>query len=217
MKGMTLLEVLFAVSIMGIVMVVIYGAYTSNLETIQIARENAIVNQTARIVLDRMRKDLQSAIVLTSFQPGKVRLGMVGKDEEIDGRPADKLDFTSLAHVPTRKGGLRTDLCEVGYFVEEALEGDYLILYRRDDESPDEDFKEGGTREELARMVTGLDIVYEDASGKEQKEWNTLEGKPGKGLPNIVKVRLTLRDALGREHLFTAGVHPELGERRKRE
>jgi len=41
----------------------LYSAYTTNVEAIQIARQNGEVHQTARIVLDRMTKDLQSALI----------------------------------------------------------------------------------------------------------------------------------------------------------
>ena len=50
MKGLTLLEVLISISIIGIIMAVVYGAYMSNVDAIQTSRQEAEVTQKARIV-----------------------------------------------------------------------------------------------------------------------------------------------------------------------
>jgi len=86
MKGFTLLEVLVSMAILVIIMAALYSAYTTNVEAIQIARQNGEVHQTARIVLDRMTKDLQSALIEVSVPSDKLKLGLVGEDREIDGR-----------------------------------------------------------------------------------------------------------------------------------
>ena len=51
MKGLTLLEVLVSIAILGILMGAIYGTYTSNVEAIQVAREKGSVYQISRIGL----------------------------------------------------------------------------------------------------------------------------------------------------------------------
>jgi prepilin-type N-terminal cleavage/methylation domain-containing protein len=215
MKGLTLIEILLALSIFGIVMFVLYGAYTSNLEAIQIADENAKVNQTARIVLDLMRKDLQSAIAQTPGQPGSIPLGLTGKNEELRGRPVDRIDFTTLHRLSRASTAGAMDVCEIGYFVEEETEGDRLILYRREDITPDEDFTKGGKTEDLTRMIIALDITYEDGRGENHEEWKAQSTTTGTSLPAVIRIRLTLVDRLGREHLFMTGVHPELGQMSK--
>ena len=104
MKGFTLLEVLVSMAILVIIMAALYSAYTTNVEAIQIARQNGEVHQTARIVLDRMTKDLQSALIQVSVPSDKIRLGLVGEDREIDGRRADRMDFTTVTHLLTPSG-----------------------------------------------------------------------------------------------------------------
>ena len=213
MKGFTLLEVLVSMAILVIIMAALYSAYTTNVEAIQIARQNGEVHQTARIVLDRMTKDLQSALIQTSVSSETIKLGLIGEEREIDGRRADRIDFTTVTHLPLTEKGPASDLCEIGYLIDEDSEGEGLVLLRRDDPSVDEDFTEGGSLQELARNVLEFSLIYQNAQGEDSDQWNTLEGMPTSGLPVLIKVRLVLRDELEREHVFITAVHPELAER----
>ena len=213
MKGFTLLEVLVSMAILVIIMAALYSAYTTNVEAIQIARQNGEVHQTARIVLDRMTKDLQSALIEVSVSSDKIKLGLVGEDREIDGRRADRMDFTTVTHLPLTEKGPASDLCEIGYLVEEDSEDKVLVLLRRDDPSVDEDFTKGGSLQEMARNVLEFSLTYQDSRGEESDKWNTLEGMPASGLPVLIKVRLVLKDELNREHVFSTTIHPELAER----
>jgi type II secretion system protein J len=213
MKGFTLLEVLVSMAILVIIMAALYSAYTTNVEAIQIARQNGEVHQTARIVLDRMTKDLQSALIEVSVPSDKIKLGLVGEDREIDGRRADRMDFTTVTHLPLTEKGPASDLCEIGYLIEENSEDKVLVLLRRDDPSVDEDFTKGGSLQEMARNVLEFKLTYRNSMGEESDKWNTLEGMPASGLPVLIKVRLVLKDELNREHVFSTTVHPELAER----
>ncbi len=214
-EGFTLLEVLVSIAILVIIMGAVYSAYTTNVEAIQIARQNGEVHQTARIVLDRITKDLQSALIQVSVPSENIKLGLVGENREIDGRRADRIDFTTVTHLPLNEKGPASDLCEIGYQVDEDSEGKVLVLLRRDDSSVDEDFTQGGTLQEMARNVIEFKLTYQDSRGEESDQWNTLEGKPGSGLPVLIKVRLVLMDELQREHVFSTTIHPELAERKK--
>ena len=153
MKGLTLLEVLVSIAILGILMGAVYGTYTSNVEAIQIAREKGKIYQMTRIVFDRMTKDLESAFIHVSSPNEKIRLGMIGKNQELDGKPADRIDFTTLNHTALGDEGPRTDLCEVGYLLVEDLENKGFRLFRRDDGIPDDELTDGGFSHEMAGGV----------------------------------------------------------------
>jgi prepilin-type N-terminal cleavage/methylation domain-containing protein len=209
-KGFTLLEVLVSVSILAVIMASLYGAYTSNVEAIQLVRQGSEVHQVARIVLDRMARDLESIIVGAPTSTASSVLGLIAEDREIDGKPADRLDFTTLTHLAFAEGEPLTDLCEVGYFVEEDEEGDGLILYRRDDGSVDEDLTEGGHIIELARMITALNFTFEDSEGEVFEAWTTLSGEHLNRIPPLVVIRITIRDRGEEERTFTTSVHPAL-------
>jgi type II secretion system protein J len=216
LSGFTLLEVLVSVAILAIIMAAIYSAYVSNVEAIQIARENGEVQQTARIVLDLMTKDIQSALVEIEAPSETTLLGLIGKSEERDGRRMDRIDLTTLTHVALTDQGPSTDLCEVGYrVVQDEEEENVMVLMRRDDSSPDEDLTEGGSVQELARNILEFKITYEDSSGEERDSWGREEAGKTSELPVLVKVRLVLKDGLKREHVFTTSIHPELAGTRK--
>jgi type II secretion system protein J len=210
--GFTLLEVLISMAILVIIMAVLYSAYTTNVEAIQIARQNGEVHQAARIVLDRMTKDLQSALIQMSVPSEEVKLGLIGQDQEIDGKRADRIDFTTVTHLPLTDKGPASDLCEIGYLVGEDPDDKTLVLWRRDASSVDDDVTQGGTLQEMARNVLEFNLTYQDSRGDVSDTWNTQEGRPGSGLPVLVKVRLVLKDELNREHVFTTAIHPELAE-----
>jgi prepilin-type N-terminal cleavage/methylation domain-containing protein len=213
--GFTLLEVLVSMVILVIIMAAVYSAYTTNVEAIQIARQNGEVHQAGRIVLSRVTKDLQSALVEVSVTSDKIKLGLVGQRREIEGRRADRVDFSTVTHLPLTEKGPASDLCEIGYLVAEDSEGKGLVLLRRDDPSVDEDITQGGTLQEMARNVIEFNLTYLSSRGEELDGWNTLEAMPVSGLPMLIKVRLILRDELNREHVFTTSIHPELSEMKK--
>jgi prepilin-type N-terminal cleavage/methylation domain-containing protein len=225
LRGFTLLEVLVSVAILAIIMAAIYSAYTTNVEAIQIARENGQVHQTARIVLDRITKDLQSALVETGSLSERNRFGFVGRDQEKDGKRMDRVDFATLTYLSLSERSPAVDLCEVGYrVVEDPEQPEILVLMRRqkilvsipeDDASLSEGFGEGGSEQELARNLAEFKITYEDARGEALDGWSTEETNSNSALPVLVRVRLVLRDVLDREHVFTTAIHPELAGTRK--
>lgn len=216
-RGLTLLEILIAMTILSILLAAIYGTYSSSVEVMQLARYNSQVYQSARIVFDRMIKDLESSIIEVPLPVKGLQLGMVGKGHRIDGMPADTIDFTSLAHLSLNRSMPRTDLCEIGYFLRKDETNGGLILFRREDWSVDKDFTEGGRSYELARMITGLDMVFQDRKGKEYEEWNTLEEERAYTLPSLISIRLTIKDQLGREKTIITSVHPMLAELKREE
>ncbi|MBN2033369.1 MAG: prepilin-type N-terminal cleavage/methylation domain-containing protein [Deltaproteobacteria bacterium] len=220
LSGFTLLEVLVSVAILSIIMSAVYSAYTTNVEAIQIARENGQVHQTARVVLDRMTKDLQSALTQTWASSGTTQLKFIGNIEERDGKRMDRLNFTTLTYLAFSERSPAADLCEVGYqVIEDPETEEILVLMRRqkllvslpaEDAGIGEGFAEGGSEQELARNLAGFRITYEDSRGDELDRWSTDETNASSGLPVLVKVRLVLKDILEREHVFTTAIHPEL-------
>jgi prepilin-type N-terminal cleavage/methylation domain-containing protein len=191
MKGLTLLEVLVSIAILGILMGAIYGTYTSTVEAIQVAREKGKIYQMTRIVFDRMTKDLESALIHVSSPHEKIRLGMIGKNQELDGKPADRIDFTTLNHLALGGEGPQTDLCEVGYQID------------------------GGFSHEMASRVTGLDIIFQDEKGNEFDDWNSTGGEHAGKLPSLITIKLSIMDEETREYLFTTSIHPALAGRKK--
>ena len=205
--GFTLLEVLVATIILVVLLGSIYSAYTTNLEMVEIARESSLANQAARIVLERMTIDIESAFITPPRKNANISLGMRLVDGRIDDRPADRIDFTTTTRMETSSGAPRADLCEAGYYLEKDSEDAGLVLHRREDCTPDTDFSAGGIRFELARGVTGLEITVTDESGSSHEEWETPQGDLA-APPALVSIKLTLMGQDGHERLFRTSIHP---------
>ncbi|MBW1772724.1 MAG: prepilin-type N-terminal cleavage/methylation domain-containing protein [Deltaproteobacteria bacterium] len=200
MKGFTLLEILVAVFMTGILMAGLYGAYTSNIETIQRARHQGELYQTARIILDLMCKDLESAFLDTDQ-------GLFCENREIGGRPADRLGFATLNGAISKEEGYRPDLKRVAYYGEENSDGMGFVLYRSEEGLAAMDLPLAKETQELTRVAMALDIAFEDRDGRRSDEWLTGGEGENSRFPPMVHIGLTLRDASGREQTFRTGVH----------
>lgn len=204
MRGFTLLEILVAVSMTLIIMVGLYGAYTSNVETIQLASQEGEAFQTARIILDLIHKDLESAFPVNGR-------GLSGVDMEINGNPADRLSIATLRGSISDQRAYHSDLKIVDYYGEEDPDGNGFILYRSEYEVACGEEPMGKVTHELVRGVRALDVVYEDQAGIGQEDWTT--GGPGEGgnFPAVIRIRLVLAAGPDRELAFVTGVHPAWG------
>jgi prepilin-type N-terminal cleavage/methylation domain-containing protein len=230
-SGLTLLEVLVSVFILGLVLAAVYSAYTGNLESIESARESGETNQIARIVLDRMSKDLESAILRVpvpsgehpagehpagEHPAGENPLGMVAVNAALGDRPADRIDFTSLSCLAPGQQKNRSDLCRIGYFLEESAEEGVFTLYRREGPAPggdlfeegaEEGTEEGGTSFPLAERIGGLRLSFENLNGEWAESWDSVETD---SLPVVIRIELTVAD-----RIFITSVYPALARQRK--
>jgi prepilin-type N-terminal cleavage/methylation domain-containing protein len=234
-SGLTLLEVLVSVFILSLVLAAVYSAYTGNLESIESARESGERNQIARIVLDRMSKDLESAILRlpvpsgehpsgehpsgehpSGEHPTEHPLGMVAVNADLGDRPADRIDFTSLSCLAPGRQKNRSDLCRIGYFLEESAEEGGFTLYRREGPAPggklseegaEERPEKGGTSFPLAERIGGLRLSFEDLNGEWADSWDSAETD---SLPVAIRIELTVAD-----RIFITSVYPALARQRK--
>jgi len=211
-RGLTLLEILVSVAIISVVMGIIYGAYTSNVEIIKTTRGSSQVYQTARIVMDRMSRDLESAFIGAGSSEELIRPGFLCINQEMDGRPADRLNFAALTYFSPRPNSPGTDLCEIGYYLEEDEERGGLILYRRSQIGVDDDLASGGVAVVFSKNVVGLDLTFQDGEGETFESWDSFEGEQKGRLPSLVIIKLLIAEPQGREVTFTTAVHPETAE-----
>ena len=59
-RGFTLLEIMIAIFILGVVLTTIYAAYTGTLRVIKDIEDESLIYKMARTTLDRMTRDLTS-------------------------------------------------------------------------------------------------------------------------------------------------------------
>ncbi len=195
--GFTLLEIMIALFIMGMVVTIVFGAYASTFRVIEGTLDQADAYQMARITLSRIQEDLECSMI--SKDPD-VSFGFVGNNEQMDGREADTLSFLSSKHLVLDDDDHYAGNTRISFYVmnnEEEAEG--LILYRSDTpttESPPDE-KTGGLI--LCEKLHALSLAYYDADSEELETWDSLDGEQKDKLPAMVTIRLEFLDQINPE------------------
>ncbi|PKN81595.1 MAG: hypothetical protein CVU51_13995 [Deltaproteobacteria bacterium HGW-Deltaproteobacteria-1] len=189
--GFTLLELLIAISILGIVLTTIYAAYSGVLTNIRELGDESRVYQMARVTLDRMSRDL------TSLQRSKDVFVLQSEDGIIGKRSFEAITFWSAAHLVFDEGEVPGSPAEISYFVREDKTGGFS-LWRSDiaQAKPDLNKKtEGGII--ICQNLQGLNFKFYNESGEEQDSWDTessSESQKGRP-PAVVQIELILANA----------------------
>ena len=180
-RGFTLIEVLVAISILGILLTSVYGIFSS----VSLARERLDADSAeyhrARVLFDRLGRELRGAY----FQPSDQNLVFTGLKAD-DG--SFELELTTSAVSPLSETG--SGIAKVHYLLsddkEEAANGRVLLR----SEYPVHD----SVDEEAAgmmRLVPGIETMslrfY--ANGQWQTTWQARTS----GLPELVEIALQLR------------------------
>jgi len=226
--GFTLLEVLVAVGLLGIVSLLMYESIVLTFKTRdQIARIEEL-NHSARVALRKIVTDVSMAYLsnhVNRDEPASTTL-FVGSE--------DTLLFSYLGHERRRRGARESDQGAVEYRLGRDDEG--RTIERREKSIPDTEPERGGTKETLVSGVKEFRLQYWDDKQEEWKnEWRAemeeavKEGKAGETgkysqvltpvgsamykasqereleafrLPERVYVRLVLVDRDGLEYAF---------------
>jgi|GEM_PF-2728570 len=206
-RGFTLLEIVLAVAILGLVMSLLFGSFHSQDRVQAAAQVKTGSDQLARLVTEQITQDLEQA-----FDPHDPRwrtwraewrrlLSFKGQPEQIGLAEGHRLSF-----------GFRSSedepVLQVTYQVraaEEEAEGPLIIIRKL---APV--LRQTQAREEvLCRRVAGLKIEYLARRSQVESEW--LDEWTRATLPAAVRVTLSLKEPGGRvsNYEYTAG--PLLG------
>lgn len=189
--GLTLLELLVATAILGILLTALYGSFSRTLRgKVQVENHSAL-SRTARTTLLRMVQDLQGSFGLSSTG-GTLRL--VSEDHSGDLLPQDTLTFFSFAHQPLSTSGRETDQGWIHYFIERHPQNSHWArLMRQVSPVPNsrsaDGFAPSGLTFPLLERIKGLRFRFFD--GKQWvEEWGT--NQITATLPRAVEMTLYL-------------------------
>ncbi len=174
-RGFTLIEVLLAVAILGIVGAFIFVSLSATTSAMETVRTGSRQDQLIRSALSLLTQDLTlSRNVTTSPWFGQNRI--------LEGQPADALAFVT-SNRPTGSPGLRqSDQSRVVY----TRIGSRLIRYVRPNVLALTE--EGVERIELLDNLMGFNVRYFDGQAKIWVErW---DGRTTKGLPQAFMIEL---------------------------
>lgn len=218
-RGLTLIELLVAMTILAFISVAIYQA----MDGLRRSREGVdrITDRyrEGRLAMARITRELQSAY-LSEHAPidpslRVVRTAFIGDR----GSPASTLHFNTFAHRRLVEGARESDQAEITYFGSEDPDNAGVVdLARRIDTKVDEYPEKGGRVEVLATNIDLFELEYLDPlSGRWREEWDSTSvvGEQGR-LPLQVKITLVLNGGArsssdsgrGRIHLVTKVMLP---------
>ena len=205
-KGFTLLEVLLAIFIFGIVMTTIFGSFNAIFGNAEEIDRDTIRYEMIKTTLDRITEDL-SAIYLTPetlFVPSDINSDRepdpyrVFGDIRTEGAPFAFLRFTADAHL-VFSDSPRKGIARIFYYVQPMGSGHY-VLKRSDALFPygnmeEYDFEDNISDPVLCRNVLSFTAVYIDDEGTEYETWDSESDEFGYATPRAVKIRLKAGNA----------------------
>jgi general secretion pathway protein J len=204
--GFTLIEILLAVFILGIVMSTVYASYTGTFRIIRDTQEDAETYGMARSALDRMVRDLQSAAPWRdSAKSGELAFTFITKTDTLGSREFLRLTFRAAAHVSFNDQEVSGGIAVIEYRVEEGTEKAGYVLVRSDNL-----YRNPGKEERLpggyvlSDRVEALTYRFTDEAGKEYETWDSggqVEAQR-KRAPTDVLIRLSLVNAVDKERPY---------------
>ena len=200
--GFTLLEILIAIFIFGIIVTTIFGSYRLIFSDTDVIHKDMMSYAMARIYLNRMILDLQSVHLRLppdyappDFADPPDPFRIVGETSDIEGSSFPRLRFASPAHLPlgeNKPGGI----AEIVYYVQPAGESKY-ILKRSDNLYPFLGFQEKTNDPILCENIKTLTIKYYDQEGAEYELWNSDSEIYGYATPKAIEIKLELDTGSG--------------------
>jgi general secretion pathway protein J len=193
--GFTLLEILVAVFILGVVVTTVLASFNMVFSTTGALEASAAMFESGKTSLNRIVYDLENLFVLdrpiyklpaANDPPDPYRFQ--GGIDSFGGMQLAKLRFTSRAHVPLSPSR-RDGIAEIVYYLQPDGAGS-LRLKRADHLYPYPRFEERGSDPVLCENVKSLAFEYVDAEGSVGEDWDSESAKFGNATPGVVAVRL---------------------------
>ncbi len=166
-QGFTLLEVLIAVFILGVVLTTVYAAYSGVLTAIRDLDDDSRAYSMARITMDRMNRDL------SSLQRFGDAFFLKSEKNKIGSHEFGSLSVWSAAHLSFDENGQSGQPAMIAYFVRENKDGGFS-LWRSDTLRPKpsmEKTTDGGVI--ICENIQTVRFRFYDEGGGDHDTWDT--------------------------------------------
>ncbi len=240
-RGLTLIEVLLAITILATMSAIAWTSITQTFQTEEIASERQEFYRMVRLAMNRMSNEISMAYVAGPDHGGEeitgeplmpedyeelgdigmwepVQFGMIGRDDE--------LSFTSFAHTRTLAGEKASHHAQIGYELDRYTNDEGRTvqrLIRRYNTNFDDDLTRGGTVQTMIPEVENLEFEFWDpgepelgteeelADGRWVSEWDTTSREHAGRLPSRVRITLEMPATGPRDNTETFTTQTTLG------
>jgi len=198
-RGFTLMEILLAFLILGIVLTTILASFNAVFSTTDTLKNSSRYYDMAKNCLNRMTLDL-GAVYITQpplYKPPDVDdppdpYRIIGSSNEIGGTSFASVRFASNAHIPLNKS-IKGGVAEIVYYVQGKDDGQQ-VLRRGDHLYPYPPFEENSGDPVLTEHVKSLAFKYYDSEGSEFEEWNSDSEEYSYATPAAIGIQLEIGD-----------------------
>lgn len=188
----TLIEVVISSALMAMIIVSAYLCFSAGIATRKTMEPRIEVIQNARVALAFISADLRNACPLDK------EIQLLGMHRMLGDIVADNLDFASHNYTPRQQQ--EGDFCQLSYYLDRDAETGSVSLWRRRNPAIAPDSLSGGSKEEIAQNVRGLQFEYfdgfdwydswGDTSGRGKAETSQRSQPNLSGMPNAVRITI---------------------------
>jgi type II secretion system protein J len=192
--GFTLIEIVVSGALMAIILASAYMCLRACLAGQKVIEPRVELFQNARVAMALMAADLRSACPLSKDSE------FVGMQRMLGEVQVGNIDFATHNYTPRRPR--EGDYCQVSYFVDRDRQTGKLCLWRRRNPTIGLDPFSGGSREQIATGVLGLQFEYFDGldwystwgdTEKQRKQQFSQKQRSNlTGMPEAVRITLLL-------------------------
>ena len=211
-NGFTLIEILLAFLILGIVLTTVLASFNAVFSTTDALDSGSRYFEMAKNCLNRMSLDLQALYVRQpplykkpEFDDPPDLYRIVGATAEAGGTGIASLRFASSAHIQLEKSR-RDGIAEIVYYVQ-AREDGSMVLKRADNLYPYPEFEEKGADPVLCNNLKLLEFKYYDSDGSEYDEWDSDSEEYDYATPAAIRIQLEIGNETT-SYEFETTVHP---------
>ena len=197
--GFTLMEILLAFLILGVVLTTILASFNAVFSTTDTLKNSSRYYDMAKTCLNRMTLDLGALYIAQPplYKPPKFDdppdpYRIVGSSDDIGGTSFAKVRFASSAHIPFNKSTKR-GVAEIVYYVQDKDDGQ-PVLRRGDHLYPYPPFEEDSADPVLSEHVKSLAFKYYDSEGSEFEAWDSDSDEYGYATPVAIGIQLEIGD-----------------------
>ena len=198
-RGFTLMEILLAFLIMGIVVTTILASFNAVFSSTDTLNSSSRFYEMAKSCLNRMALDLEAFYAhqpplykKPDFDDPPDPYRIVGSTIDVGGTNFATIRFTSLAHIPLGINK-REGIAEIVYYVQAKNDGQ-MVLRRADHLYPYPEFEESAGDPVLCNNIKSLVFKYLDADGSELDAWDSESDEYGYATPVAIRIALVIGD-----------------------